>query len=85
MKELRLRGIDDMEAANASAGVHYNRRFAVAPREPRDAHREVPHDDAELDLIHCRTPPQASKNSPSATPGASISLWDQATGCGAPV
>ena len=56
VKELRLRGIDDMEAANAFLPEYmadYNRRFAVAPREPGDAHREAPHDAAELDLIHC--------------------------------
>ena len=56
VKELRLRGIDDMESANAYLPEYmadYNRRFAVAPREPGDAHREVPHDAAELDLIHC--------------------------------
>ncbi len=56
VKELRLRGVDDMEAANAFLPEYmadYNRRFAVAPREPEDAHREVPRDAAELDLIHC--------------------------------
>ena len=56
VKELRLRGVDDMGAANAFLPEYmadYNRRFAVAPREPENAHREVPHDAAELDLIHC--------------------------------
>ena len=56
VKELRLRGVSDMESANAYLPEYmadYNRRFAVAPREPGDAHREVPHDDVELDLIHC--------------------------------
>ena len=55
-KELRLRGIDGMEAANAwlpefMAG--YNQRFAVAPREAEDAHRPVLHDAGELALILC--------------------------------
>ena len=31
----------------------FNRRFAVAPRTPEDAHRAVLHDAAELDLILC--------------------------------
>ena len=31
----------------------FNRRFAVAPRNPADAHRAVLHDAAELDLILC--------------------------------
>ncbi len=56
IKELRLQGIDDMESANAYLGVFmadYNRRFAVAPKSPVDAHREVLHDAKELDLILC--------------------------------
>ena len=47
MKELRLRGVDDMEAANACLpefAADHNRRFAVAPREAEDAHRPVLHD-----------------------------------------
>ena len=54
VKEMRLRGIDGMEAGNAYLGefmADFNRRFAVAPRNPQDAHREVLHDAAELDLI----------------------------------
>ena len=31
----------------------FNRRFAVTPRNPEDAHRAVAHDAAELDLILC--------------------------------
>ena len=54
VKEMRLRGIDGMEAGNAYLPefmADFNRRFAVAPRNPQDAHREVLHDAAELDLI----------------------------------
>ena len=54
VKEMRLRGIDGMEAGNAYLAefmADFNRRFAVAPRTPQDAHREVLHDAAELDLI----------------------------------
>ena len=56
VKEMRLRGIDGMEAGNAYLGefmADFNRRFAVAPRNPVDAHRAVLHDAAELDLILC--------------------------------
>jgi hypothetical protein len=49
VKELRLRGISDRDAGNAYLGEFredYNRRFARAPKSPRDAHRPLlPHDD----------------------------------------
>ena len=54
VKEMRLRGICDMGAGNgylAEFMADFNKRFAVAARNPADAHREVLHDAAELDLI----------------------------------
>ncbi|APG93438.1 spermidine putrescine ABC transporter permease component PotB (plasmid) [Sinorhizobium americanum] len=42
MKELRLRGIDTIEAANAYAPefiADFNRRFGKVPRNPKDMHR----------------------------------------------
>ena len=54
VKEMRLRGIGGMEAGNAflpEFGADFNRRFAVEPRCPADAHRPVMHDAAELGLI----------------------------------
>jgi transposase-like protein len=49
VKELRLRGISHVEAANAFAPeflADYNRRFARAPRSEHDAHRPLqPSDD----------------------------------------
>lgn len=54
VKELRLRGIDAMEAANAFLPefmADYNRRFAVAPRVEGDAHRVLAHRPRELDLL----------------------------------
>jgi len=44
VKELRLRGISDRDAGNAYAEqfrADYNRRFANAPKSPRNAHREL--------------------------------------------
>ena len=54
VKELRLAGVDDMEAGNVflpAFMADYNRRFAVAPKSEEDAHRAVLHDTEELDLI----------------------------------
>ena len=56
VKEMRLRGIGGMAAGNAYLPefmADFNRRFAVAPRNAEDAHRKVPHDAGELDLILC--------------------------------
>ncbi|MGH8161270.1 MAG: ISNCY family transposase [Gammaproteobacteria bacterium] len=56
VKEMRLAGIDSLEAANAwLPGFigEYNRRFAVAPTRAEDAHRPVLHDATELALILC--------------------------------
>ena len=56
VKEMRLRGIAGIEAGNAylpAFMADYNRRFAVSPRNPADAHRAVLHDERELDLILC--------------------------------
>ena len=54
VKEMRLHGISRSEAANAFPPdfmADYNRRFAVEPRNPNDAHRPVLHTPAELALI----------------------------------
>ena len=54
VKEMRLRGIDGIEAANSYLPefmADFNRRFAAAPREAEDAHRPVLHGAEELDLI----------------------------------
>jgi transposase len=53
VKELRLRGISDLETANAflpEFRKDYNRRFAVQPRSTHDAHRPLLKSD-QLDLI----------------------------------
>jgi transposase len=53
VKELRLRGISTMAAANAYAPdfiTDYNRRFAKPPRNDFNAHRPL-RDDEDLDLI----------------------------------
>lgn len=56
VKELRLRGISDLEAANAFAPEFiedFNRRFAVEPRSHHNAHRPLLPGD-ELDRILTR-------------------------------
>ncbi len=56
VKELRLRGISDIESANAFLPEFiksYNQRFAVPPQNPADAHRLLLHSTAELALILC--------------------------------
>lgn len=46
IKEMRIKGIDSLEAANRFLEEEFipfwNERFAVAPREPLDAHRALP-------------------------------------------
>lgn len=61
VKELRLQGVSDIDAANAFLPAFlaaYNARFAKAPVSPVDAHRPLLHTPAELTLIlslhHCR-------------------------------
>jgi len=54
VKELRLQGISDIEAANAFIPTFiedYNRRFAVAPRSTHNAHRPVNATEEELHQI----------------------------------
>ncbi|MFS8981605.1 ISNCY family transposase [Cupriavidus necator] len=65
VKELRLRGINTMEAANAFARefiADYNARFAKVPRNSHNAHRPL-RSDENLDLIFaCRAPRRVSKS-----------------------
>ena len=54
VKELRLRGLSDMDSANAYLPefmADFNRRFAVLAANPDDAHRPLVHSTRELDLI----------------------------------
>ena len=66
VKELRLRGIDDIQSANAFLPAFiadYNQRFSVAPKTSRNAHRNLLHDSAALDLIlSLHTPRKLSRN-----------------------
>ncbi len=55
VKELRLQGISDIEAANVFMPhfiEDYNARFAKVPRDPHDAHRAL-RSDEDMDLIFC--------------------------------
>lgn len=59
VKELRLRGISDMQAANAYLPEFrddFNRRFAVQPRSTHDAHRPLlKTENLDLILTHQKT------------------------------
>ncbi len=59
VKELRLRGISDIDTANAfltEFRADYNRRFAVAPRSSHDAHRPLlKNENLDLILTHQKT------------------------------
>ena len=55
-RELRLRGVDSLEAANACLGEYledYNRRFGKLPRNAEDAQRPTGLEAAELERILC--------------------------------
>jgi transposase len=66
VKELRLAGISDIEAANTflpSFLADYNRRFAISPKSAEDAHRTLHHSREELERILClHTPRKLSKS-----------------------
>lgn len=54
VKELRLEGIDTIEAANTFLEKYrhvHNQRFAVMPRSDHDSHRQAQHSEEELDRI----------------------------------
>jgi len=54
VKEMRLRGISDIETANQFLPefmADYNRRFAKPAKNDQDAHRKVLHDKREVELI----------------------------------
>ena len=72
VKELRLRGIDDIESANAFLPefIADYQRFSVAPKTPQNAHRLL--DSAALNLILPSIPPESSAAiSPAVTAAAS--------------
>ena len=65
VKELRLRGIDTIAAANAFAPefmADFNRRFGKAPRNPKDMHRPFA-DHENLDGAMCRKEVRKLSNS----------------------
>ena len=64
VKELRLAGIDDIEAANGLLPRFFedlNRRQAKQPASPLDAHRRAPHGET-LDDILCREQTRTVQN-----------------------
>ena len=54
VKELRLKKIDTIDAANEFLDKYQdklNSKFAVKPESSEDAHRKIPYTDNELNLI----------------------------------
>ncbi len=66
IKEMRLQGIDSMEAGNdflESFRQGYNRRFSVVAKNLKNAHRPVLHSEEELEIIFSiHTTRKLSKN-----------------------
>jgi len=65
IKEMRLKGISNIPAANAFLPefiADYNKRFAVAPASPVDAHRSTLPDDVSLNLIFSQHHPRKLSN-----------------------
>jgi hypothetical protein len=65
VKELRLRDISTIDTANAFMPDYiadYNQRFAKLPRESRDAHRAVRHDENLDDIFTWRELRKVTKN-----------------------
>lgn len=65
IKELRLRGISSVDAANEYADEFmddYNRRFAKTPRHDFDVHRPLEHDDDLAAFFTWREPRRVSKS-----------------------
>ncbi|MEO6906880.1 MAG: ISNCY family transposase [Abditibacteriaceae bacterium] len=65
VKELRLQGINSMEEANAMLPTFIeslNAKFAVAPRNPRDAHRQLEHREKLDTILTLQAPRVLSKN-----------------------
>ncbi len=66
VKELRLAGISDIETANKFLSVFtekHNQKFAVEPKDKRDAHRSINFNEEELNLIFSiQTTRTTSKN-----------------------
>lgn len=65
VKEMRLRGINDIKTANAYLPEfikHYNKKFAVEPKSSANAHVKLENNE-NLDLIFCfKTERELSKN-----------------------
>ncbi|MDP1019907.1 ISNCY family transposase, partial [Klebsiella pneumoniae] len=65
VKELRLKGISSVDAANDFADefmADYNRRFAKAPRHDFDVHRPLETDDDLAAFFTWREPRRVSKS-----------------------
>lgn len=86
VKELRLRGIDTLEQANAWLPQYladYNRRFAVVPREAGDAHRPWTGTPTALRrILSVQTPKILSKQLSCQHAGQLLQVRPRGTGLG---
>ncbi len=86
VKEMRLAGINDMETANAWLPGYiadYNRRFAVVPKDPQDAH--LPYQGAAEDLtriLSVQVEKTLSKNLSCQHEGRLMQVATNGTGLG---
>ena len=85
-RELRLRGLDGIKAANAFLPHYmadYNARFGQVPRSKQDAHREVGREAIELDRILCpQHQRRLSKNLTFKFQGSEYGIQGQRKGIG---
>lgn len=86
VKEMRLAGISGMDSANAwlpGFMADFNRRFAVAPRDNRDAHRAYPGTREDLtDILSVQVERTLSKNLSCQYGGAFMQVKTSGTGLG---
>jgi transposase len=75
IKEMRLAGIDDMAAAQAFLPgfmTRHNRRFAVAPRDPEDAHKPWTDGIAALDAALAEHEPRTLSKALTFSAGGAV-------------
>lgn len=80
MKELRLRNINTIEAANAYVAIfmeEFNARFEKEPRNPKDMHRPLSEHDS-LDGAMCHKAQRTLSGSLTLRYDKVLFIWNQA-------